>query len=170
MRAATPSPLPRQRGAAAVEFALVALLFFTLLFAVLEFGRMLYIYNTLQEVTRRAAREAVVRWVDQGAAIKTLALFGGAALPAGPEITAANISIQYLRKDGTEVASLPQDPGDNLSACGDITRTANCIYSVRVAVDGVSYGPMTSMFSFLNIALPPSVVVMHAESLGFTVN
>ena len=46
----------RQQGAAAVEFALVALLFFTLLFGILEFGRMLYLYNTVQEVSRRAAR------------------------------------------------------------------------------------------------------------------
>ncbi len=167
-----PAPVParRQRGAAAVEFALVSLLFFTLLFGILELGRMLFVYNTLQEVTRRGAREAVVRWIDQTDAIKTLALFGGSALPAGPEITAANISIEYLNKANNVVVLAPLDPGDNLSACGDVTRTASCIYSVRVAVNNVVYSPASSLFSMLNIALPSSSVTMHAESLGFNVN
>ena len=171
-----PSPFMRQGGVAAVEFAIISLLFFTILFAILEFGRMLYVYNTMQEVTRRGARAAVVRWVDQTAAITSIALFGGAAIPAGAEVTTSNIKIEYLNKAGNVVTTLlanppdPADPGDNLSACGDITRTAECIYSVRVSIVGVSYSPMVSLFSFLNIALPPSVVTMHAESLGFEIN
>lgn len=167
MRASPLSPSNRQHGVAAVEFAIVCLLFFTILFAMLEFGRMLYVYNTMQEVTRRGARAAVVRWIDQTDAIKSIALFGGASIPAGAEVTAANITIEYLNKAGDPAAPLPIDPGDNLSACGDSTRTASCIYSVRVSIDGVSYSPMVSLFSFLGIALPPSVVTMHAESLGF---
>lgn len=173
MRTSHPSPNNRQQGAAAVEFAIVCLLFFTILFAILEFGRMLYVYNTMQEVTRRGARAAVVRWVDQTAAITSIALFGGASIPAGAEVTAANINIAYLNKAGdvvAEVAELPVDPGDNLSACGDALRTDDCIYSVRVSIDGVAYSPMVSLFSFLNIALPPSAVTMHAESLGFEIN
>jgi hypothetical protein len=168
-RLSSSPPAGRQRGAAAVEFALVSLLFFTLLFGILEFGRMLYLYNTVQEVTRRAAREAVVRWVDETDAIKTLAL-SVSALPAAPELTAANITIRYLNKSGAEVTLPPTDPGDNLSACGDNTRTASCIDSVRVSIDNVSYTPMVSLFGFLNIAVPASVVVMHAESLGFQIN
>lgn len=170
MRTSHPAPNHRQQGAAAVEFAIVCLLFFTILFAILEFGRMLYVYNTMQEVTRRGARAAVVRWIDQTATIKSIALFGGAAIPAGAEVTAANINIAYLTKAGAVAAPLPDDPGDNLSACGDATRTASCIYSVRVSIDGVNYSPMVSLFSFLNIALPTSVVTMHAESLGFEIS
>lgn len=157
----------RQRGAAAVEFALISLLFFTVLFGILEFGRMIFVYNTLQEVTRRGAREAVVRWVDQGAAIKTIALFGGAALPGAPEITADNILIEYLNKDGNVVGLLPVDPGDNLSACGDITRTASCVFSVRVSINDIVYSPSSSLFDILGIALPSASVTMHAESLGY---
>jgi hypothetical protein len=163
------SPSNRQHGAAAVEFAIVCLLFFTILFAILEFGRMLYVYNTMQEVTRRGARAAVVRWIDQSDTIKSIALFGGTAIPAGAEVRAVNISIEYLNKTGAPASPLPVDPGDNLSACGDATRAASCIYGVRVSIDGVSYSPMVSLFSFLGIALPPSVVTMHAESLGFEI-
>ena len=169
MRTSYPSQNHRQRGAAAVEFAIVCLLFFTILFAILEFGRMLYVYNTMQEVTRRGARAAVVRWVDQTAAIKSIALFGGASIPAGAEVAAGNITIEYLNKAGAVAAPQPSDPGDNLSACGDSTRTTECIYSVRVSIVGVSYSPMVSLFSFLGIALPPSAVTMHAESMGFEI-
>jgi Flp pilus assembly protein TadG len=161
----------RQPGVATVEFALVALLFFTLLFGALEFGRMLYLYNTVQEVTRRAAREAVVRWIDQGATIRTLALFGAASVPAGAEITAAAITIDYLKKNGDVITAFPTDPGDNLSACSDASRSDNCIYSVRVEIAGnVKYRPMLSLFGLFQIDLPRSTVVMPAESLGFTIN
>lgn len=163
-----PSPSGRRpRGVATVEFALVSMIFFTLLFGALEFARLLYVYNTLQEVTRRAAREMTVRWVDQEAAVKTLALFGGAALPAGAEVTAASIHIDYLAADGGVVTVLPANPGDNLSACGDAGRQASCIYSVRVSIDPVNYAPMLSLFGFLNLTLPSSSVTMHAESMGF---
>ena len=165
-----PPSLIRQQGVAAVEFAIVSLLFFTILFGILEFGRMLYLYNTMQEVTRSGARAAVVRWVDQTATIKSIALFGGTAIPAGAEVTTGNIVIEYLNKAGAAASPQPLDPGDNLSACGDNTRTAECIYSVRVSIVGVSYRPMVNLFNFLNIALPTATVTMHAESMGFQIN
>jgi hypothetical protein len=170
MRLYPPNPSRKQCGVATVEFALIATIFFTLLFGILEFGRMMYVFNSMQEVTRRGAREAVVRWIDQTSTVKTLALFGGTSLPAGAELTAANINIEYLKKNGAVVTSFPSDPGDNLSACGDITRSDSCIYSVRVSIINLHYTPMVSLFSFLNIALPGSSSTMHAESMGFTVS
>lgn len=167
----TASRLRRARGIATVEFAMVSVIFFLLIFAAFEFARMLYVFNTLQEVTRRAAREMTVRWIDDEAAAKNLALFGGAALPGGAEVTASNIVIEYLAADGSAVTSFPSSPGDNLSACGDAARVASCIYSVRVSISNVSYVPMTSLFNFLNmtidLTLPSSSVTMHAESMGF---
>lgn len=172
MRTSHPPSNQKQRGVAAVEFALVALLFFTILLAIIEFGRMLFIFNTMQEMTRRGAREAVVRWVDSAsqAEIKTIALFNDTTMPASPDVTAANITITYLQKDGiTAVTAFPTDPGDNLSACGDSTRVANCIYNVRVSITGATFTPMMGLFDFLTMPLPTSEVTMHAESLGFTI-
>jgi TadE-like protein len=171
MRNSYSSSSNRQQGAAVVEFAFICLLFFTILFAILEFGRMMYVYNTMQEVTRRAAREAVVRWVDQTTAIKSIAFFGGTAIPAGAEVTSAAMTIRYLNKAGNLIATgdLPLDPGANLSACGDPDFVDVCIYSVRVSITGVSYSPMVSLFGFLGITLPPATVTMHAESLGFEI-
>ena len=50
----------KQKGAEIVEFAMIALLFFAMLFAVIEFSRALFVWNALTEATRRAARMAVV--------------------------------------------------------------------------------------------------------------
>ena len=51
---------PRPRGAAAVEFALVSIVFFTMLFGAFEMGRLMFYWNTAAEVTRLGARMAVV--------------------------------------------------------------------------------------------------------------
>ncbi|ACT48302.1 TadE family protein [Methylotenera mobilis JLW8] len=158
----------RQQGAAAVEFAIIALLLFTILFGILEFGRLFYVYNTVQEVTRHAAREAVVRWVDNSntSPAKILALFGGASVPAGAEITAANIDIQYLTASGAVPSPFPLSASDNISAC--LTGPAGCIALVQVSIIGANYAPMVGLFPFLNLPIPASTVTMPAESLGYT--
>lgn len=55
--AATPTS---QRGAALVEFALIAMIFFMLLIGIFEFGRVMFTWNSAVEATRRGARLAVV--------------------------------------------------------------------------------------------------------------
>ncbi|HJW24927.1 MAG TPA: TadE family protein [Rhodocyclaceae bacterium] len=54
----------RQRGAAAVEFALVAIVFLALIIAVIEFSMLMYVYSSAIEATRLGARIAVVCDVD----------------------------------------------------------------------------------------------------------
>lgn len=50
----------QQRGVAAVEFALVAIVFFMLLIGIVEMGRVLFTWNATAEATRYGARVAVV--------------------------------------------------------------------------------------------------------------
>lgn len=54
-----PAPA-RQHGAAVVEFALVAMIFFIVLIGIFEFGRVMFTWNSAVEATRRGARLAVV--------------------------------------------------------------------------------------------------------------
>src|SRR2546427_10241413 len=121
-----------QRGAATVEFALIAIVFFLALLGIMEFGRLMYIWNTTQEVTRHAAREAVVRNFSAAeiAAIQRESIFRGgstgtAYLPAGVEITNTSVKIVYLTVDAggnrgaITVGNMPADPADNISACAD---------------------------------------------------
>ena len=50
----------KQKGAAAIEFALIASIFFTILIGILEMGRVLFYMNSAAEATRFGARIAVV--------------------------------------------------------------------------------------------------------------
>lgn len=178
----------REKGATAVEFALVSFFFFTLLFGIIELGRLMYVWNTVQEVTRRAAREAVVRnftATDQ-TALQREAIFrsgggnGAVYLPFGPEVSDASVRISYLYDtDPTHVVSpLPGNPKENISACADAGLTQSCIRYVRAEVcdvdncEGVLYRPMIGFLLAIGgidfrIRVPVSPVVMPAESLGF---
>src|SRR5438093_6133777 len=49
-----------QRGSAIVEFTLVALLFFSLVFGLVEFGRALFAYSTIASAAREGVRYATV--------------------------------------------------------------------------------------------------------------
>lgn len=51
---------PGIRGQALAEFALVAPLFFVLLFGIVEAGRFMFYYETLNNATREGARYAIV--------------------------------------------------------------------------------------------------------------
>lgn len=66
-----PPPLRKQRGTAIVEFALVALIFFTLLMGIMEFGRWLFTLNAANEATRLGARLGVVCSMSDKANIQT---------------------------------------------------------------------------------------------------
>lgn len=178
----------KQSGAAAVEFALVAIAFFLIWLGIMELGRIMYVWNTVQEVTRHAAREAVVRNFTTGEVglIQREAIFQGGSigtvfLPAGVEVSNLRVKITYLQVDGaTEVSPYPLDPADNISACADVERVATCIRFVRAEVcdqsgggcNAVPYMPMVSLFGNLGIDfavnIPISAVVMPAESLGFS--
>lgn len=157
----------QQHGAAAVEFALIAIVFFTLLLGIIEFGRLFYVYNTVQEVTRHAAREAVVRWVDNSSTspAKILALFGGTSMPAGAEITVDNINIDYLTASGGTPSPFPVSAIDNISTC--LNEPDGCIALVQVSITGATYAPMVGLFLDWSIPIPDSTVTMPAESLGY---
>lgn len=168
-----------QRGAAIVEFALVALFFFTLLFGIMEYGRVMYLWNTVQEVTRHAARDAVVADFSNTSAMNTVrwnAIFRNSAGPliAAGEITDASVVITYLNANMNTVDITGNCPARNISTCLTDPNANTCIRFVEARIcqpgtecTSVNYSPMIGLFSFLNIPIPTSSVVMPAESLGF---
>ena len=169
-----------QRGVAAVEFALVAIPFFLLLLGVIEFGRLMYVWTTVQEVTRSAARQLVVTDFKNATAISAIkysAVFrlSTGSLPAAPEITDDSIKIRYLNINGDVATPLPAGPSANISAC--LANAVNCIRFVEVCIStdsacsssgGIPFSPLISFFSALSaLKIPLSTVRMPAESLGF---
>lgn len=135
----------RQRGASTVEFGIIAMLFFMLFFGIIEFGRFFYLYNTVQEVTRCAARQAVVSWMGKNGdwidasiggtsipSIRQQCLFNHNELVAGWEITEANIRLRALNLGGT-LAS-PADSQTNLANCIADPAGSDCIRYVEASV------------------------------------
>lgn len=166
----------RQRGATAVEFGIIATLFFTLFFGIIEFGRFFYLYNTVQEITRCAARQAVVTWIDDWNDIPQQCLFGHDELVAGWEIRTANVRLRALNLAGG-VAD-PDSVEENISNCVTSQAGTDCIRFVEASLwcDGgtycdtankrITYKPMFGLIP-LRVNIPNSTVRMPTESLGY---
>ena len=56
----------RQRGAAMLEFALAFLIFFSVVYGVMEFGRLVFSYNILAGAAREGVRYAAVHGSSSG--------------------------------------------------------------------------------------------------------
>jgi hypothetical protein len=182
-------PGKRQDGVAAVEFALLATIFFTLVFAILEIARAIYMFNTLQEVTRRAASMAAISAFDS-ATIETVrkhALFANAKgnLILGEPVTPAHLRIDYLSvsKDSAihltaqPASPMPVDPMANKVNCAMDLYGASCIRLVRVRIcmpnsdsncTPVPYRMMFPLIDFSLLKLPRSETIVVAQSLGAT--
>jgi Flp pilus assembly protein TadG len=183
----------RQRGTAAVEFAMVAILFFMLVFGAIEFSRMMYLINTLAEVTRRAASAAASTDFSNAAAlddVRRKALFNTGSstlpLPLAMQISVDTIKIDYLsvqRSPGgsftmaaISAGSLPTSPAQNRQACIINPYADNCIRLVRVRVCDPAFSGSCEPIRFqaivplvnLSFPLPLSTAILRAESLGLT--
>lgn len=101
-----------QQGLASVEFAIIGLVSFIVLFGALEVARMMFTVNMLQEATRRGARMAAVCTVDNPA-IARAALFNssgaGTTSPIINGLTSANIQVDYLDVAGNPVVGYATD-------------------------------------------------------------
>lgn len=100
----------KSNGAALVEFAIIALVFFTVIFGMIESARLFYTTNTLTEMTRRGARLATVCY-PTAPQITEATLFNNPTDSSTvsnilPFITASNVRVRYLDKDGTYICSL----------------------------------------------------------------
>ena len=98
----------RERGAALVEFAIAATVFLTVMFAVLEFGRALWVHNALTDAARRGARYAVFQCNPNQAScpnsatsvdrIKKVVVYGdpaGGTQPLLDNLTESNVTVNY---------------------------------------------------------------------------
>jgi hypothetical protein len=177
----------RQHGGAAVEFAVLVGLFLLIVFGVLEIARFIYLVNTLQEVSRRAAAMAVSSAFDADAqaTVQKDALFPdkNGNLLLGAPVTPAHIQLQYLslsREGGTlemhVVNPLPASPARNRLNCLNDPYGANCIRLVRVRICQLGSGnncdpvPYQTLFPFVNfsaLTLPHSETLVPAQSLGY---
>jgi hypothetical protein len=131
-----------QRGIAAVEFALVAILFFTLLLGIMEFGRWLFVLNSANEATRLGARLAVVCSISSSGAIRQ-------------RMTNMTIGIPVAQMD---IAYFP-------SGCD----ASNCKTVIAKITAGASFSPVSPFFGG-NYPIPQFPVSLPRESMNSTNN
>ena len=138
--------LKRQRGTTTVEFAIVGAVTLMMLFTVIEFSRILFTLNMLDEGARRGARVAAV--CDVGNA----AIAEAATFLTLPGLTTSNVVTEYLADDG----SLLADP-----AGGDY----GSIESVRVRIVDYAF-PVAIPFIAVSFSAPTISAALPRESLG----
>ncbi len=87
-----------ERGATLVEFAIAATVFLTAMFAILEFGRALWVHNALTDAARRGARYAVIHRSSDIDSVKNVVVYGdpaGGTQPLVENLTPANVTVSY---------------------------------------------------------------------------
>ena len=88
----------RESGATLVEFAIGATVFLMVMFAVVEFGRALWVHNALADAARRGARFAVINTAASSDAVKNIVVYGdsaGGATPLVNNLSTANVNVTY---------------------------------------------------------------------------
>ncbi|HEY0431897.1 MAG TPA: TadE/TadG family type IV pilus assembly protein [Pyrinomonadaceae bacterium] len=102
-----------QRGAGLVEFALVGGVFLTVLFGVVEFGRLLWTHNALMDATRRGTRYATLRKDDTAGqlAVKKMVVYGdpnanpATAQPVVSGLTTSDVAVSYANYNGIQLSA-----------------------------------------------------------------
>lgn len=178
----------RQGGGFSVEFALIVVIFLTVVMGVVEVARAIYLINTLQEVTRRAAAGAAATSFSDAAAMNTVrqrAVFRDDAglLMLGTPVTDAHVRIDYLwlQENGGTLTmvpitgGLPSCPARNRLNCLTSPNASSCVRFVRAQIcepgsggtcTPVQYRTVTSLVA-LPFNLPRATTIVKAESLGY---
>jgi Flp pilus assembly protein TadG len=101
-----------ERGATLVEFAIGVTVFVTAMFAVLEFGRVLWVHNALTDAARRGARYATMHSSTDPDSVKNVVVYGdpaGGGQPLVNNLSTANVNVTYNNfglNDGTVSVSI----------------------------------------------------------------
>lgn len=145
------------------EFAIISALFFMIIFAIIEFGRLLYTHNALTDAARRGARYAVLHAESKIACAKAVAVYGESSVdPAscaatGPALinglTTTNIVVTY------EGADEDNDPNTPPTAYGMNLGTAT------VSIQNYNFS-LSIPFARQTITMPAYTTTLTSESAG----
>jgi hypothetical protein len=169
-------------GTTAVEFAWIAIVFLTLVFGIFEVSRMLYVFNTLQEVTRRAAAAAVNVYPRDTTAIAKLrqdAVFRNSPgyLPFAMPVTDQHIRLDYLAYDLSVIpeGAWPSCAALNRAICMINPHSSSCIRFVEARICDPAYTDdchavqSRTIVPLVSIAvpLPKAATIGTVETLGY---
>ncbi|MBX3277161.1 MAG: pilus assembly protein [Acidobacteria bacterium] len=134
-----------ERGSTLLEFSISSIVFLTSLFAMLDFGRLLWAHNALADAARRGARHAVSNSVSSTTPIKNIVVYGnvdGTGTPLLPGLTANHVMVEY-----------------NGIGLGRGTAT--------VSINGYQFSFVTTLFG-LTMNMPEYSTTLTGETVGFS--
>jgi hypothetical protein len=103
-----------ERGSTLVEFAIGVTIFVTAMFAVMEFGRALWVHNALTDAARRGARYATMHTQADAASVKNVVVYGnpeGSGQPMLNNLNTGIVNVDYNNfglNDGTVSVSIDE--------------------------------------------------------------
>lgn len=152
-----------EKGATVAEFAMVAVVFFGLIFGIIEFGRLLYTHNALADATRRGARFAVLHPATDATAVKNQVVYGingtfdddgnPTSSPVISGLTTAMVDVTFEGED------LDGDPDTEPSGFGSNLGTAT------VKINGYNFSLMIPLVN-QSVPLGDYATTLSAESAG----
>lgn len=138
----------RGRGQALVEFALIIPIFLLFVFGILDLGRAVYAYSTLNNAAREGARVAIV---DQ---TLTSIQDRAAGRAVGLGVAAADVTVDYRS------AEFPDVPNSCAVRVGTDTGPVSCTAIVRVAHGFTAATPIISnIVGVINMGGESSMVI-----------
>ena len=153
------------RGAAAVEFALVAPLLLVLVFGIVDYGIMLSFRQNLSQATAEGARAAAVTQLGAAApydAVSKANAAIAAALGAGYSCSGALNVGGTLTKDGSTVGTCKVSSTACTSATACVSSTACSTTSVRCTYS------VTVTYDYSDHPLVPTILVPLPSTLTYT--
>lgn len=147
--------LRNQSGLTTVEVAVVGMVLMVTIIGVLEVGRAFFVYNSLEEATRRGARMAAV-CQPGAAAIAQIAVFNTSG-SSGPSPLIADLETSNINVTYHDDLGAPVNPGTNYL---DISY-------VRVAIVNFEHEMFVPFVGSL-FNTPAFATTLPRESLGVT--
>ena len=149
-----------ERGTSVAEFAVVALMFFVIVFGIIEFGRLLYTHNALTDATRRGARFASLHTKEDGEKVKDEVVYGSrasipgfnraTAIPVINGLTTTMVQVDYVGESATI------GYGTNLG-------------TATVKIEGYQFDLLIPVIG-RQLTLPAYTTTLTAESAGLEVD
>lgn len=152
-----------ERGTTMAEFAMIAGVFFLIIFGIIEFGRLLYTHNALTDAARRGARYAALHHQADVSCVQNVTVYGETNVdpttcaPTGPALinglTPAKVIVTYAGADADNNPDTPPtDYGMNLG-------------TVTVEITNYTF-TLSIPFVRRTLTMPPYVTTLTAESAG----
>jgi Flp pilus assembly protein TadG len=146
------------------ELAVVALLFFGIIFGIIEFGRLLYTHNALTDATRRGARFASLHSKNDGEKVKDAVVYGrqiedpefnrATATPIINGLTTTMVQVEYV---GVKISET------------DTTGYGTNLGTATVKIEGYQFDLLIPIVG-RQLTLPPYTTTLTAESAGLIVD